>query len=197
MVFGDMNFYEEDKKTVDSVSSMSFEEIYGEYASLVYRVILYHSEDRNVAEEIMQEVFMKLYMNKENIKSGAIRAWLVTTAKNMTRNYKRDSWYETAVLETFDDNYELLVTDSLEDDFMEALKKSECSALMEKVFEDLYRKNPRWYEAVTIAYLLEKPQREVAQIMGVSLEQLYGILYRARKWIQKRYKEEYDRLRDT
>lgn len=192
-----MNFYEEDKKTVDSVSSMSFEEIYGEYASLVYRVILYHSEDRNVAEEIMQEVFMKLYMNKENIKSGAIRAWLVTTAKNMTRNYKRDSWYETAVLETFDDNYELLVTDSLEDDFMEALKKSECSALMEKVFEDLYRKNPRWYEAVTIAYLLEKPQREVAQIMGVSLEQLYGILYRARKWIQKRYKEEYDRLRDT
>lgn len=53
MVFGDMSFYEEDKEAVDSVSGMNFDEIYGEYASLVYRIILYHSEDRNVAEEIM------------------------------------------------------------------------------------------------------------------------------------------------
>lgn len=192
-----MGFNEEDKKTVNSVSGMNFDEIYGEYASLVYRIILYHSEDRDVAEEIMQEVFMKLYMNRENIKTEAIRAWLVTTAKNMTRNYKRDSWYETAVLETFDENNRLLVTDSLEDDFIETLRKSECNALMEMVFEDLYRKSVRWYEAVTIAYLLEKPQKEVAEIMGMSLEQLHGMLYRARKWIQKRYKEEYDRLRDT
>ena len=216
MVFGDMSFYEEDKEAVDSVSGMNFDEIYGEYASLVYRIILYHSEDRNVAEEIMQEVFMKLYINRENIKTEAIRAWLVTTAKNMTRNYKRDSWYETAVLETFDDNSELLASDfeedegyiedygdddfesdSLEDDFIAALRKSECNVLMETVFEDLYKKSVRWYEAVTIAYLLEKPQKEVAKIMGMSLEQLHGMLYRARKWIQERYKEEYDRLRNT
>lgn len=197
MVFGDMSFYEEDKEAVDSVSGMNFDEIYGEYASLVYRIILYHSEDRNVAEEIMQEVFMKLYINRENIKKEAIRAWLVTTAKNMTRNYKRDSWYETAVLETFDDNNELLASDSLEDDFIAALRISECNVLMETVFEDLYKKSVRWYEAVTIAYLLEKPQKEVAKIMGMSLEQLHGMLYRARKWIQERYKEEYDRLRNT
>lgn len=192
-----MSFYEEDKEAVDSVSGMNFDEIYGEYASLVYRIILYHSEDRNVAEEIMQEVFMKLYINRENIKKEAIRAWLVTTAKNMTRNYKRDSWYETAVLETFDDNNELLASDSLEDDFIAALRISECNVLMETVFEDLYKKSVRWYEAVTIAYLLEKPQKEVAKIMGMSLEQLHGMLYRARKWIQERYKEEYDRLRNT
>ena len=192
-----MSFYEEDKEAVDSVSGMNFDEIYGEYASLVYRIILYHSEDRNVAEEIMQEVFMKLYINRENIKTEAIRAWLVTTAKNMTRNYKRDSWYETAVLETFDDNSELLASDSLEDDFIAALRKSECNVLMETVFEDLYKKSVRWYEAVTIAYLLEKPQKEVAKIMGMSLAQLHGMLYRARKWIQERYKEEYDRLRNT
>lgn len=197
MVFGDMSFYEEDKEAVDSVSGMNFDEIYGEYASLVYRIILYHSEDRNVAEEIMQEVFMKLYINRENIKKEAIRAWLVTTAKNMTRNYKRDSWYETAVLETFDDNNELLASDSLEDDFIATLRISECNVLMETVFEDLYKKSVRWYEAVTIAYLLEKPQKEVAKIMGMSLEQLHGMLYRARKWIQERYKEEYDRLRNT
>ena len=140
---------------------------------------------------------MKFYINRENIKTEAIRAWLVTTAKNMTRNYKRDSWYETAVLETFDDNSELLASDSLEDDFIAALRKSECNVLMETVFEDLYKKSVRWYEAVTIAYLLEKPQKEVAKIMGMSLEQLHGMLYRARKWIQERYKEEYDRLRNT
>lgn len=194
-VFVVMNSNKEDKKTEDAVCIMSFEEIYEEYASLVYRVILYHSVDSDTAEEIMQEVFMKLYINKENVNPKAIRAWLVTTARNMACNYKRDSWYETLLLDDLDDNNNgLLVMDSLEDDFMEALRDSGCSALVEKVFEDLYRKNVRWYEAVTIAYLLEKPQKEVAEIMGMTLEQLHGMLYRARKWIQEKYKEEYDRL---
>lgn len=195
-IFVDMSSNKEDKKAEDAVSIMSFEEIYEEYASLVYRIIMYHSVDSDTAEEIMQEVFMKLYINKENVNPKAIRAWLVTTARNMACNYKRDSWYETLLLDDLDDdNNGLFVMDSLEDDFLEALKESDCSALAEKVFEDLYRKSPRWYEAVTIAYLLEKPQKEVAETMGVTLEQLHGILYRARKWIQAKYKEEYDRLK--
>ena len=37
--------------------------------------------------------------------------------------------------------------------------------------------NPSWYEAVTITYVLEKPQKEVAEIMGVKLETLHSMLY--------------------
>ena len=55
--------------------------------------------------------------------------------------------------------------------------------------------NTKWYDAITITYILEKPQREVAENMNVSLGVLHSMLYRAKKWIQKKYKEEYDRLK--
>ena len=39
-------------------------------------------------------------------------------------------------------------------------------------------------------YLLEKPQKEVAREMGISLEVLHSMLYRAKKWIRKKLREE-------
>ncbi|NSE49227.1 sigma-70 family RNA polymerase sigma factor [Dorea longicatena] len=40
------------------------------------------------------------------------------------------------------------------------------------------------------------PQKEVAKRMGITLNALEGILKRARKWMIKRYKDQYDRLHD-
>ena len=54
--------------------------------------------------------------------------------------------------------------------------------------------NERWYEAVTLTYCLEKSQREVAEIMGVSVEVLHSMLYRAKKWIRKNYEDQFELL---
>lgn len=77
----------------DSVRSVDFDEVYKENVSAVYRTALCYSNDEYVAEEITQEVFLKLYTHISNVKVNAITAWLVTTTRNMVKNRKRDRWH--------------------------------------------------------------------------------------------------------
>ncbi|MCI8561612.1 MAG: sigma-70 family RNA polymerase sigma factor [Dorea sp.] len=177
-----------------SIRSVDFDKVYEENISTAYRTALYYSEDENVAEEITQEVFLKLYISRENINTEAVSAWLVTTAKNMVRNHKRDCWHEVPKGDIFEDEDSDLLVSSTEEDIMTILHDKEYHEFVEKIFGDLYHMNERWYDAITITYLLEKPQKEVAENMGVSLEVLHSMLYRAKKWIQRKYREEYDRL---
>lgn len=178
----------------DSVGSVDFNDIYRSNVSSVYFTALHYSGDAHAAEEITQEVFLKLYINRENINPNAIHAWLVTSAKNMALNYKRDRWHEIPKEELCENEADPCA-ESPEEDILSVLQKEEYRKLMARILEDLYRVNERWYDAVTITYMLEKPQKEVAENMGVSLEVLQSMLYRAKKWIKKKYREEYDRLK--
>lgn len=182
---------------MDSIRSVDFDKIYEENMSTVYRTALYYSQNEHVAEEIVQEVFLKLYISKENVNAEAVNAWLVTTAKNMVRNRKRDGWHEILKGDIFEDEDSDLLVCSTEEGVMTVLHDREYHEFVEKIFSDLHQMNERWYDAITITYLLGKPQKEVAENMGVSLEVLHSTLYRAKKWTQRKYREEYDRLNET
>lgn len=83
------------------------------------------------------------------------------------------------------------------EDRVVALLKEQCfHELGIDIFRELYQKNARWYKAVTLVYYADMPQKEVAKRMGITLNALEGILKRARKWMIKRYKDQYDRLHD-
>ena len=176
-----------------SVGKSDFDTIYNKYVECVYRTALYYCGNHHVAEEITQTTFMKLYMNLGDVNPGAKLTWLKATAKHAAINYRRD--LDREVLQ------EEVVCDSgteiqLEDEFIEKLCRNEYQELAEVVFSELQRVNPRWYEAITTTYLLEKPQKEVAEKMGVKLEVLHSMLYRAKQWIKKNYEEQFDHLSD-
>ena len=48
---------------IKSIGKIAFDAVYDMYAETVYQVALYYSEDHHVAEDVTQEVFMKLYAN--------------------------------------------------------------------------------------------------------------------------------------
>lgn len=174
-----------------------FDSIYEENVGNVYKTALHYSGNHHVAEEITQTVFMKLYMNIENVNAETVDGWLLTTAKHMALNYGRESKREVLLYEIrYTDGLEEPFAGSCEDKFLEKFREEKYREFTETIFSELYRVNPRWYDAVTITYFLEKPQEEVAEIMGMSLEGLYSMLYRAKKWIRKNYKEQYKRLGD-
>ena len=55
------------------------------------------------------------------------------------------------------------------------------------ILDALYEENENWYEAITMVYCLERKQKDVAESMGISIQALTGVLYRARKWIKIHY----------
>lgn len=163
----------------EDVKKAEIDRLYKENVSKVYRTALYYVEDHYVAEEIVQEAFLKLYDNLGDICMESGPAWLITTAKNMAKNYLRDSKWETPMEEVPEQEVPYS-SEGLDAQLIEVLRQKECRELHDTIFADLYEKNSRWYEAVTVSYTLDKPQKEVAEKMGISVDTLYSTLYRAK-----------------
>ena len=181
------------------IEGNAFVDAYSEYFDAVYREALRYSGNHHVAEEIAQDAFVTAYVQNGNESKQQIRTWMLMLARYRAMNYVRDHKREVPLAEVTmsDDKYPIaLIDDSSEDRVIEMLKEQSFRKLGIDIFQELYQKKARWYKAVTLVYYANIPQKEAAKKMGITLYALEGMLKRARKWMIKRYKDEYDRLHD-
>lgn len=178
----------------------AFVDAYSEYFDVVYREALRYSGNHHVAEEIARDAFFMAYVQNGNESKQQIKAWMLMLAKYRAMNYIRDHKREVSLEEITmsEEKYpDALVDDSSEEYVIAMLKEQGFRKLGIDIFRELYQKKARWYQAVTLVYYVDMPQKEAAKQMGVTLYALEGMLKRARKWMIKRYKDEYDRLHNT
>ena len=181
---------------VESQGRDAFYSIYEANVEAVYLTAKKYVKNHYAAEEITQDTFLKLFQNMEHTNTEAAKPWLILTAKYAAMNWKRDAQWEYSVAE-FTEDEELMISDSDENPeeiLIRKLRESEYIELTGDIFAALYRKNVRWYDAITISYVLEKPQTEVAEMMGMEIESFYSMLYRARKWIKENYEKRYEKI---
>ena len=172
-----------------------FNEIYEKYKNLVLKAAyIYSGNNYDVAEDITQDTFLKLYTKFDDLKGGNLSAWLFTTAKNAALNYKKK--HDREILSVDDEEYtdDEPYRESTEEEYAENELERERARLHDRIFQGLMEKNPRWYEAVFLAYYMEIPQEKVAQMMDIRLGVLHSILHRAKKWIRKTYGVEYEEM---
>ena len=81
-----------------SSSSLSFDQLYELYATDVLRVSYYYLGNREMAEDVTQDVFVKLIMNKPFLEQGREKAWILKVALNRCRDLWRSSWIKKVVL---------------------------------------------------------------------------------------------------
>ena len=175
----------------ESRGRAGFDESYEAYKDVVLRTALLYTRNQHAAEEITQNVFLKFYIYMEHTNVENVKAWLITTTKNLAFNYVRNHQREVPV--DMEENGDSLcgIVDSIDDTYFRRLEEREAARLYDSILDALFRENERWYEAVTLTYCLDKPQKEVADCMGIPLNSLHSMLYRARNWIKKRYESEY------
>lgn len=177
----------------------AFVAAYSEYFGVVYKEALKYSGNHHIAEEIAQDAFFTAYIQFGSESKQQIRTWMLMFARYRAMNYIRDHKREVPLAEITmaDDRYPNSLIDDSSEDRVVALLKEQCfHELGIDIFRELYQKNARWYKAVTLVYYADMPQKEVAKRMGITLNALEGILKRARKWMIKRYKDQYDRLHE-
>ncbi|HIX98352.1 sigma-70 family RNA polymerase sigma factor [Faecalicatena contorta] len=182
---------------IEFIGRQGFDAVYEKYKNLIFQTAFLYIKEWYAAEDIMQETFLRYYIYMEHTRVENTKYWLLTTAKNITLNYIRDNSRST-VLDMEDEEEGVYGSvEGGEEIFFDKLWRKEVLEAADTILDALYRKNRRWYDAVTLVYCMEKPQKEVAACMDMSLESLQSMLYRARNWIKKNYREEFDHIHEA
>ena len=79
-------------------STATFDELYSRYATDVLRVCYFYLGDRTRAEDVCQDVFVKLLMTKPELSEGKEKAWLLKVALNRCRDLWRSAWVKRVCL---------------------------------------------------------------------------------------------------
>lgn len=173
-----------------------FENIYRTYEHDVYRVALYFTKDAFTAQDVSQKAFYNFYLHMDNVSEERIRPYLLRTARNLSYNWTRDSrWeYQGEYLENIpEDKLSLL---GPEEAYVRQEYQRDVKEFFDELMSVLQEENESWYNILTLVYGLGKKQEDVAYELGLTLEVLHSKIYRAKRWIRKRYENEYRRLRE-
>ena len=128
-------------------------------------------------------------MNKDSVRTYPIRS-----ARNLSYNWLRDMKKEMngELLDTIPE--ENVPQYSTEDDYIRDEQERERKEFVALLMERLREENEMWYNIVNLVYCMEKPHDLVAKELGMTREILYSKLYRAKKWLRKKFEDEYNKL---
>lgn len=86
--------------TVLSMGKDAFSHAFENYTDTVYRVALHNCTSRTDAEDLTQEVFLKLLQSHKIFRDDEhLKAWLIRVTINLCRNHQRDRRRETLTAE--------------------------------------------------------------------------------------------------
>ena len=74
------------------------ESLYLRYADDVLRVSYFYLGDREKAEDVMQEVFLRVMDKQPVLREGSEKSWLLKVALNICRDQWRRSWAKRVIL---------------------------------------------------------------------------------------------------
>lgn len=79
----------------------TFRDYYDSYYDQLYHFLNFYTQDTSVIEDVLQEVFLKLWENRETIKVEYIKTYLFHAAKNRVLNHLRDEQNRHYLLENW------------------------------------------------------------------------------------------------
>ena len=145
----------------------AYEQLYSDSFAMLYHLCLQYTHDEKVAEEIVQDTFLKLWEVRETLNDQInIRNFLYTITKNNCLNYLRDQKIKLKHQENL--KY-------LEMQFnYEALEKLgnyiQFEELRIKIDDTISKLPPEIIETFKLSRFEEMSYKEIAQRQGISIK---------------------------
>ncbi len=173
-------------------ATQSFEEIYEEYKHLVFNLSLHYVQQKEEAEDITQEVFVKVYRNLSNYDptAASLKTWIYRITVNQSLDYiksKKSKKRFGFITSLFNSTTNEPVTEAaqLNHPGIAAEDKEELNVLLQII--NSLPENQR--TAIILTKIEDRPQKEVAEIMNTSVKAVESLLQRAKQTIAKKLKE--------
>lgn len=170
-----------------------FTEVYCRYSKLVKKAVVDRTQDHDLAEDIVQKVFLKCYQRIDTLEEERLKGWLLWVTRNEVIDYWRS-------MEKKRQNQSLDMLIETEEKFSEGMGRMDITdSVMKKnfvdtVLENLKEYNPSWYQLLEMVVIDEISQEEAAERLGISIESLRSQLYRARQYLRRSFKDYRDYL---
>lgn len=145
----------------------TYEEIANKYIDTVYRLSFARTKSQQYAEDITQDVFLKLISSGKTFRSEEhLKAWLLRVTINLTKDLFSSSWYKK--------------TDALDENICAPTEKDTAD------LKDALDKLPQKYRTVIHLHYYEGYRiEEIADITRATQGTVKSQLHRARQMLKE------------
>lgn len=148
----------------------AFREIYNRYSGTLHAYVLKIIGNYEEAEDIFQDTFIRFYQNMSFDNKSNVIGFLITIARNLCLNYKRDKKNTIQI-----DEYEYLAYDTQDYESKELLQLIDHSL---ELLEDDYK------EAFVLREYTGMNYDEIAEVMGITNVNARSKVFRAKNKIK-------------
>jgi RNA polymerase sigma-70 factor (ECF subfamily) len=148
------------------------EAIWNKLSSELYFFILKRVKNKNIADEVLQNSFLKIHRNLQTLQNPEkVKAWVFQITRNEISNFFKD---ETKMIPGL--NSESVTTS----------EKYEEICCFDRFIQNL----PQEYnEVMEVVYIQGKKQHEAAELIGISLANVKARIRRAKAILKKNFNE--------
>ncbi|UKB78585.1 RNA polymerase sigma factor [Chryseobacterium sp. MEBOG07] len=156
----------------------AFEELYRSYSKRIFVNVLKLVKDEDQAQEILQDVFIKIWNHRKNIDPDkSFPAYLFSIAKNLVRDFFRKAALDRKL-------QAMLIANGTElyDHIESALYHKESTAILQSAIETL----PLQRRAIfTLCKMEGKSYDEVAAALGITVSTVGNQLVKATRTVKQ------------
>lgn len=169
--------------------NVRFESVYHEYKNLVFNVCLHYVLNREDAQDVAQEVFVKIHNNIHHYdpNTASLKTWIYRIAINQSLDFlkakktKRRFGFITSLFHP-DSNEPIY-------DVAHPGIALEDKEALEGLLRIIYELPEKQKTAIILVKIENRPQKEVAEIMNLNIKAVESLLQRAKQTIEKKLKD--------
>lgn len=169
---------------VSQGDKIAFQQLYERFSAKVYSTALSYAQQEQEAEEIVQDVFVKIFRKAHQFKgNSAVSTWIYritvnTALSHIQSSKKRFFWQSLEQIPNVESFYHPGIS----------LENKENA---QQLYAAIQHLPDRQKTAFILSFIEELPQQEVADIMQTSLKGIEALLQRGKKNLRETLKKWY------
>jgi RNA polymerase sigma-70 factor (ECF subfamily) len=152
-------------KLVQSKSEKGFHILYNKYCGSLYGVIIKLVKRNDVADDLLQDTFVKIWKHIESFDSskGTLYTWMLNIARNHATDYLRSSTYRKQLLQVEIDLFSHC-TDNIEN-----ITSNSCPIEFTDFKNKAMQLDSKYTEVIDLIYFYGWTQEQTAEILKLPL----------------------------
>ncbi|WP_243108670.1 sigma-70 family RNA polymerase sigma factor [Clostridium rectalis] len=154
------------------------ERLIDQYGNDVLKIAYLYLKDKNKAEDIFQEVFIKIYKNihkVDNLENE--KSWVISITVNACKDILKSSWVKKIIFWEEKEETNLISQEVIEDEVINKMRRKE-------ILKNIMDLPNKYKEPILLYYYEEFSTVEISNILQIPEGTVRSRLYRGRQMLK-------------